>query len=151
MATVRDTVFIYLFNMSFIQQILDPVSLGYTDQTGSLILQFACTVLSKLPKLLYAYFHILTVTVQSLSSVQLFYSPIDCSPPGASVHAIFQARILEWVATPFFSKDSIHVNNCDCNLQMYIYNTQAWKWKLKEQSWMSLPKETMYKKERKDL
>ena len=26
--------------------------------------------------------------------------PIDCSPPGSSVHGILQARILEWVATP---------------------------------------------------
>ena len=24
--------------------------------------------------------------------------PVDCSPPGSSVHGIFQARILEWVA-----------------------------------------------------
>ena len=26
--------------------------------------------------------------------------PMDCSPPGSSVHGIFQARILEWVAMP---------------------------------------------------
>ena len=26
-------------------------------------------------------------------------NPMDCSPPGSSVHGIFQARILEWVAT----------------------------------------------------
>ena len=26
--------------------------------------------------------------------------PMDCSPPGFSVHGIFQARILEWVAIP---------------------------------------------------
>ena len=24
--------------------------------------------------------------------------PTDCSPPGSSLHGIFQARILEWVA-----------------------------------------------------
>ena len=24
--------------------------------------------------------------------------PVDCSPPGSSVHGIFQARVLEWVA-----------------------------------------------------
>ena len=28
-------------------------------------------------------------------------SPINCSPPGSSVHGILQARILEWVAMPF--------------------------------------------------
>ena len=27
--------------------------------------------------------------------------PMDCSPPGFSVHGILQARILEWVAIPF--------------------------------------------------
>ena len=24
--------------------------------------------------------------------------PVDCSPPGLSVHGIFQARIMEWAA-----------------------------------------------------
>ena len=27
--------------------------------------------------------------------------PMDCSPPGSSVHGISQARILEWVDIPF--------------------------------------------------
>ena len=27
--------------------------------------------------------------------------PMDCSPPGSSVHGIFQVRILEWVAISF--------------------------------------------------
>ena len=27
--------------------------------------------------------------------------PMDCSPLGSSVHGILQARILEWVASPF--------------------------------------------------
>ena len=26
---------------------------------------------------------------------------MDCSPPGSSVHGILQARILEWVVSPF--------------------------------------------------
>jgi len=26
---------------------------------------------------------------------------MDCSLPGSSIHGIFQARILEWVAVPF--------------------------------------------------
>ena len=36
--------------------------------------------------------------VKSLSCVQLFCDPVDCSPPGSSVHGILQARIMEWVA-----------------------------------------------------
>ena len=27
--------------------------------------------------------------------------PMDCSPPGSSIHGIFQARVLEWVAVSF--------------------------------------------------
>ena len=27
--------------------------------------------------------------------------PMDCSPPGSSIHGIFQARVLEWGATAF--------------------------------------------------
>ena len=40
---------------------------------------------------------------QSLSYVWLC-NLMNCSPPGSSVHGIFQARTLEWVAIPF-SKD----------------------------------------------
>ena len=27
--------------------------------------------------------------------------PMDCSPPGSSVHGMFQARVLEWGAIAF--------------------------------------------------
>ena len=30
-----------------------------------------------------------------------FCGPMDCSPPGSSVHGIFQARILEWVVISY--------------------------------------------------
>ena len=32
--------------------------------------------------------------------------PVDCSPPGSSVHGILQARILEWVAMPSSGRSS---------------------------------------------
>ena len=38
--------------------------------------------------------------VNSLSRVWLC-NPVDCSLPGSSVHEIFQARVLEWVAISF--------------------------------------------------
>ena len=34
-------------------------------------------------------------------SCRLFCNPMDCGPPRSSVHEIFQARILEWVAISF--------------------------------------------------
>ena len=39
--------------------------------------------------------------------------PMDCSLPGSSIHGIFQARVLEWVAIAF---------------------SNAWKWKVKVKS-----------------
>ena len=38
--------------------------------------------------------------VKSLSRVRLC-NPVDCSPPGSSIHGIFQAKVLEWVAISF--------------------------------------------------
>ena len=35
---------------------------------------------------------------KSLQSCPAICDPMDCSPPGPSVHGISQARILEWVA-----------------------------------------------------
>ena len=32
--------------------------------------------------------------------------PMDCSLPGSSIHGIFQARILEWVAISFSRRSS---------------------------------------------
>ena len=31
--------------------------------------------------------------------------PMDCSPPGSSIHGIFQARVLEWGAIAFSGSD----------------------------------------------
>ena len=40
------------------------------------------------------------VKVKSLCRVRLLATPMDCSPPGSSIHGIFQARVLERDATP---------------------------------------------------
>ena len=34
-------------------------------------------------------------------SCQTLHDPIDCSLPGSSIHGIFQARVLEWIAIAF--------------------------------------------------
>ena len=44
-----------------------------------------------------------TYVVRPLSPIWLFCDSVDCSPPGSSVHGIWQARVLEWVASPFSS------------------------------------------------
>ena len=38
---------------------------------------------------------------------------IDCSLPGSSIHGIFQARVLEWVAIAF----SDHIHRCRKSIQ----------------------------------
>ena len=38
---------------------------------------------------------------KSLQSCPTVCDPIDGSPPGSSIHGIFQARVLEWVAIAF--------------------------------------------------
>ena len=45
----------------------------------------------------YPAFAWLKVKVKLLS----LWDPMDCSSPGSSVHGIFQARVLEWVAFSF--------------------------------------------------
>ena len=54
------------------------------------------------------------VRAKSLQSCPTPWDPMDCSPPGSSVHGILQARILEWVAMPSYSgpsrpRDQTHV------------------------------------------
>ena len=46
------------------------------------------------------------VKVLAAQSCLTLCDPTDCSPPGSSVHGILQARILEWVASPFPSGSS---------------------------------------------
>ena len=41
------------------------------------------------------------VCVLIAQSFPTICDPLDCSPPGSSIHEIPQARILQWVAIPF--------------------------------------------------
>ena len=34
--------------------------------------------------------------------------PMDCSPPGSSIHGVFQARVLEWGVIAFSKSVAIH-------------------------------------------
>ena len=46
------------------------------------------------------------VVVELLSPVQLFCDPMNCSLSHFSVHGIFQANILQWVAISYFRESS---------------------------------------------
>ena len=55
-------------------------------------------------------------------------NPLDCSPPGSSVHGIFQARVLEWAAIAFsvrrtkFKKKKKGTLNFGTNGNVKLYN-----------------------------
>ena len=63
------------------------------------------------------------------SCVRLFCDPVDCSPPGSSVHEISQARLLEWIAISCSKgssspRDRTHVS---CIGRQILYCWTTWK------------------------
>ena len=59
-------------------------------------------------------------------------NPMDCIPPGASVHGILQAKILEWVPMSFFRgssqpRDKIHISCVSCIDRQILYHCAAWE------------------------
>ena len=42
-------------------------------------------------------------------SCPTFSDPMDCGPPGSSIHGIFQARVLEWGAIAFSVPNPIYI------------------------------------------
>ena len=50
------------------------------------------------------------------------HDPMDCSPPGSSVHGIFQARVLEWGAIAFSAQYTLVSNN---SLRWLIYHLRT--------------------------
>ena len=58
--------------------------------------------------------------------------PMDCSLPGSSVHGIFQARILEWVAISYsrgssWSRDQTCVSYVSCIGRWVLYPWGTWE------------------------
>ena len=68
---------------------------GINQQKKVHCLKFEILVKSVLPSC------VCVCTAQSLQLCPTLCNPVDCSPPGSSVHGIMQARIQEWVAIPF--------------------------------------------------
>ena len=57
---------------------------------------------------------------------------MDYSPPGSSVHGIFQARIREWVAISPFRRssqpwDQIHISSVSCIGRQTLYHWATWE------------------------
>ena len=62
---------------------------------------------------------LMTTYAKSFQSRVTLGDPMDCSPPGSSVHGFLQARILEWVAVPSsrgssWSRDRTRISYVSC-------------------------------------
>ena len=72
------------------------------------------------------------VHVKSLQSCLTPGNPMDCSPPGSSVHRISQAGMLEWVAMPFSRgssqpRDWTCVSCISCIGRWILYHCATWE------------------------
>ena len=70
---------------------------------------------------------LVSVHAKLLQSCPTLCDPMDCSPPGSSVHWILQAWILEWVAMPS-SKGNSQPRDRTC--VTYVSSLQADSWPL---------------------
>ena len=78
------------------------------------------------------YVHLAVVVVELLSRVQLLRDPMDCSPPGSSVHGILQARVLEWIAISFSKgsscpRDRTCASCVSCTGRQILYHCATWE------------------------
>ena len=46
--------------------------------------------------------------------------PMDCSPPGSSIHGIFQARVLEWGAIAFSAQVVLVLKNLPARQETWV-------------------------------
>ena len=63
---------------------------------------------------------------------------LDCSPPGSSVHGIFQARILEWVDYPFSRGSSQPRDRTQVSCTAGSFFT-SWVTREAQEYWSGLP------------
>ena len=71
------------------------------------------------------------VCAQSLQLCLTLCDPMDCSQPDSSVHGIFQARVLEWVAMPSYRssrpKDQTCVSCVSCIAGRFFTHWTTWE------------------------
>ena len=65
------------------------------------VLQAASSPTSQALCVLHPAYHFSSVKCEIAQSCPTLCDSMDCSLPGSSVHGIFQARVLEWVAISF--------------------------------------------------
>ena len=72
------------------------------------------------------------VHAQLLQSCPSLCDPIDCNPPGSSVHGVLQAQILEWVAKPSSRgssqpRNQTHISYISCIGRRFFTTSTTWE------------------------
>ena len=75
--------------------------------------------------------NLVRVRAKSLQFCSTLCDPMDYSPPGSTVHGIFQTRILKWAAIPFsrgssWPRDRTHVSCISCLGRQILYKCTTW-------------------------
>ena len=70
-------------------------------------------------------------------SCPTLHDPMDCSPPGSSIHGILQARVLEWVAIAFskIPAELCQILKDDVLKMLHSLCQQIWKPQQWPQDW----------------
>ena len=99
--------------------------------------------------------YMLSLPVVSQSCLTL-YDPMDCSPTGSSVHAILQARILEWLpfSSPIYMLSIYKFNKIEIILITFSPQKYDTRNQLQKQGWKTnknprSPKSSWYKNQTK--
>ena len=101
----------------------------FDNTRAEILTPFTCLSWSLPPlnSVLASYLRITYHGVRKVASVMSLCNPMDCSPPGSSVHGISQARILEWVALSYCRessslRDQTHVSCVSCIGKQVLYH-----------------------------
>ena len=83
-----------------------------------------------------------TCAVLPFQSCPTLRDPMDCGPPGSSVHGILQARILEWVALHSSRessrpRDRICISKDPCIGRQALYHECHLKYNVHPEKWVS--------------
>ena len=122
---------IYFVNGQHIHLAKRTYKMVYSEMSPTPVLHAPCTCPVPLSRGNQYYWFLVNVCVWAQSCLTLC-NPMDCSPPGSSVHWIFQARILEWFAISYSrgysqSRDWTWVSCISCIGRQILYNCAPWE------------------------
>ena len=120
--------FFFFLYASFISTILSSISLILSSASVILLLDPWRVFLISFIALFIIYWLFLisssSAAAKLLQSCPTLSNPMDWSPPGSSIHGIFQARVLEWGAIAF----SVGITSCSLvSVSHQVQRRASWR------------------------